>query len=92
MAVNKKIPPSRAEELVKSGTTIYSTVRPIDRDFEFEFIVNTAYAVVNTFNRVNNKFFCYYLRSNSFTNYIDSQMVGTAYILIYQVQKNKKKK
>lgn len=78
--------PSRARKLVKLGTVIYSTVRPyllniaiIDRDFEFEPIVSTAFAVMNTFNGVNNKFLFYYLRSNSFNNYVDSQMVGMAY-------------
>lgn len=51
----------------------------IDGYFEFEPVVSTAFTVMNTFSGVNNKFVCYYLRSNSFNNYVDSQMVGIVY-------------
>lgn len=78
--------PSRARKLVRLGTIIYSTVRPyllniaiIDRCFEFEPIVSTAFAVMNPFDGINNKFLFYYLRSNDFVSHIDSQMVGMAY-------------
>lgn len=78
--------PSRARKLVDKGTVIYSTVRPyllniaiIDREFEFEPIVSTAFAVIHPYNGVNERFILTYLRSVPFINYVESQMVGMAY-------------
>lgn len=78
--------PSRARKKVDKGTVIYSTVRPyllniaiIDRDFEFEPIVSTAFAIIHPFESINNKYIYYYLKSNTFIKYVESQMVGVAY-------------
>ena len=78
--------PSRARKMVDKGSVIYSTVRPyllniaiIDREFEFEPIVSTAFAVIHPYLKVNDKFILIYLRSIPFINYVESQMVGMAY-------------
>lgn len=84
--INPEDAPSRARKLVDRGTVIYSTVRPyllniaiVDKKFEFEPIVSTAFAVIHPCNGVNNKFILYYLRSIPFVRYVESQMVGMAY-------------
>ncbi|EOR20162.1 restriction modification system DNA specificity domain-containing protein [Clostridium sartagoforme AAU1] len=48
--------PSRARKLVDKGTVIYSTVRPyllniaiVDKEFEFEPIVSTAFAIIHPY-------------------------------------------
>jgi len=78
--------PSRARKVVDLGTIIYSTVRPyllniaiINRNFEFEPIVSTAFAVIHPYKSVHNKFIYYYLRSKTFVKYVENQMVGMAY-------------
>ncbi len=78
--------PSRARKLVQKGTVIYSTVRPylnnvaiIDKDFEFEPIVSTAFAILHPCIGVLNKFLFYYLRSETFGRYVKEQMIGLAY-------------
>ena len=77
--------PSRARKIVKKNCVIYSTVRPyllnitiIDRNFKYEPIVSTAFAVLNPI-LVNNKYFLFYLRSKVFTEYVEGQMIGMAY-------------
>jgi type I restriction enzyme, S subunit len=84
--LNPEGAPSRARKLVDLGTVIYSTVRPyllniaiIDREFDHEPIVSTAFAVVHPYKVVNNKFIYHYLRSQTFVKYVESQMVGMAY-------------
>lgn len=84
--LNPQDAPSRARKIVGKGTVIYSTVRPyllnvaiIDREFEYTPIVSTAFAVMHTFNQVYNKYLYYYLRSEPFVDYVESQMVGMAY-------------
>jgi len=78
--------PSRARKLVKKGTVIYSTVRPyllniaiVDKDFNPEPIVSTAFAVVHPFEGISNRYLFYYLRSKPFVEYVESQMTGMAY-------------
>lgn len=78
--------PSRARKIVKSGSVIYSTVRPyllniaiVDRTFDYEPIVSTAFAVMHPFSQIHNKFLYYFLRSKPFVEYVESQMVGMTY-------------
>ncbi|MDD4136979.1 MAG: restriction endonuclease subunit S, partial [Methanoregula sp.] len=78
--------PSRARKLVKNGTVIYSTVRPyllniaiVDKNFNPEPIVSTAFAVVHPFEGISNRYLFYYLRSKFFVEYVESQMTGMAY-------------
>ena len=78
--------PSRARKIVKKGCVIYSTVRPyllniaiVDKDFNPEPIVSTAFAVLNPYSSLYNKYLFYYLRSPSFTAYVESEMLGMAY-------------
>lgn len=78
--------PSRARKIVKKGTVIYSTVRPyllniaiINKEFNPEPIVSTAFAVVHPFEGISNRYLFYYLRSRPFVEYVESQMTGMAY-------------
>lgn len=78
--------PSRARKIVKKGTILYSTVRPyllniaiLDKEFEYEPIASTAFAIIHPYLDVDNKYIYYYLRSNVFVRYVESQMVGMAY-------------
>jgi type I restriction enzyme S subunit len=78
--------PSRARKIVKKGTVIYSTVRPyllniavVDKDFNPEPIVSTAFAVLHPFEGISNKYLFYYLRSKPFIEYVELQMTGMAY-------------
>ncbi|ETA67810.1 restriction endonuclease S subunit [Methanolobus tindarius DSM 2278] len=78
--------PSRARKIVKRGCVIYSTVRPyllntaiVDDDYSPEPIASTAFAVLNPYSGLLNKYLHYYLRSQHFVNYVESQMMGMAY-------------
>ncbi|WP_211530581.1 restriction endonuclease subunit S [Methanocalculus chunghsingensis] len=78
--------PSRARKLVRKGTLIYSTVRPyllniaiIEKEFNPEPIVSTAFAVLHPFEGISNRYLFYYLRSKPFIAYVESQMKGMAY-------------
>ncbi|HII3813207.1 TPA: restriction endonuclease subunit S [Pasteurella multocida] len=78
--------PSRARKIVQKNTILYSTVRPylrniciIDQDFEFEPIASTAFATLNVFSKCENKYLFYYLLSSTFTELVNSEMVGVAY-------------
>lgn len=78
--------PSRARKIVKEGSVLYSTVRPylmnmciINRGFEFEPIASTAFAVLNPYKSICNKYLYYYLQSNSLIKFVNAQMVGVAY-------------
>lgn len=84
--LNPNEAPSRARKIVKKGCVIYSTVRPyllnisiVQRDFEFEPIVSTAFAILNPLSQLNNEYLFYYLRSQTFIEYVESQMLGMAY-------------
>ena len=78
--------PSRARKIVYKGTLIYSTVRPyllniaiIDKEFKPEPIVSTAFAVIHPFSIIIAQYLYFYLRSNPFIEYVESQMKGMAY-------------
>ena len=78
--------PSRARKIVKEGSIIYSTVRPyllnmciINKKFSHEPIASTAFAILNPFKGVNNKYLFYYLQSPIFINYVNKVMSGVAY-------------
>lgn len=84
--------PSRARKIVKSGTILYSTVRPyllniciIDKEFEYEPIASTAFAVLHPYQGINNKYLYFILRSPMFINYVKSVMNGVAYPAINDV-------
>ena len=78
--------PSRARKIIKKDTIIYSTVRPyllnmciIDKEFSHEPIASTAFAILNPFTGVYNKYLFYYLQSPTFINYVNNVMSGVAY-------------
>jgi type I restriction enzyme, S subunit len=78
--------PSRARKIVKKGCVIYSTVRPylqniaiVDKDYEYETIASTAFAVLNLLADCPPKYLFYFLRSEVFKGYVESQMIGVAY-------------
>ncbi len=78
--------PSRARKIVRTGTIIYSTVRPyllniaiIDREFEFEPIASTAFAVVHPWEGVELRYLYHYLRSPWFIKYVEAVQIGMAY-------------
>ena len=78
--------PSRARKIVKEGCIIYSTVRPyllnmciIDKEFSHEPIASTAFAILNPFKGVFNKYLFYYLQSPIFINHVNKVMTGVAY-------------
>jgi type I restriction enzyme S subunit len=78
--------PSRARKIVRRGTVIYSTVRPyllniaiIDQTYEPEPIASTAFGILHPFSKTNNQYLFYWLRSASFTAYVEDGMKGMAY-------------
>jgi len=78
--------PSRARKIVHKGCVIYSTVRPyllnisiVDRDFEPEPIVSTAFAVLQPLASTSEMYLFNYLKSPDFTEYVEYQMIGVAY-------------
>jgi type I restriction enzyme S subunit len=78
--------PSRARKIVKSGTVIYSTVRPyllniaiVEQDFNPEPIASTAFAIVHPFEGILASFLYRYLRSATFVAYVEDCQTGIAY-------------
>lgn len=78
--------PSRARKSVALGTVIYSTIRPylkniavIERDYSPRAIASTAFAVMHPHVGVVPKYLLHYLRSQPFTDYVNSKAVGVAY-------------
>ncbi len=85
--------PSRARKKVTQGTIIYSTIRPylnniavIDKVFEYEPIVSTAFAVIHPYKAIDSYYLFYYLRSPLFVKYVESQQIGIAYPAINDKQ------
>lgn len=85
--------PSRARKIVKTGTVIYSTVRPyllniaiVDQDFDPEPIASTAFAIVHPFEGVSAGFLYRYLRSATFIAYVEDCQTGIAYPAINDKQ------
>ena len=80
--------PSRARKIVKKGDIIYSTVRPylhnaciIDRDFLYEPIASSGFAVLSVKPGIYNDFLFKYLLSSSFDSYANNaeNSKGVAY-------------
>lgn len=78
--------PSRARKLVEQGTVVYSTVRPylkniaiVERSYTPSPIASTAFAVLHPHTGVDGKYVLFYLRSDVFTQFVASKMVGVAY-------------
>ncbi|OOF54567.1 restriction endonuclease subunit S, partial [Rodentibacter myodis] len=78
--------PSRARKIVQKGTILYSTVRPylqniciLGNDFPYEPIASTAFATMETYSDIYNRFLFYYLLSPTFTAFVNNAMVGVAY-------------
>jgi len=85
--------PSRARKTVQKETVIYSTVRPyllnvaiVDKEFEPEPIVSTAFAILNPYKDIYNKYLYYFLRSKIMIDYVESKMIGMAYPAINDTQ------
>lgn len=84
--LNPASAPSRARKIVKKGSIIYSTVRPyllniaiIDRDFDYDPIASTAFAVVHPWRGIEPRYLYLYLRSPYFIKYVESVQIGMAY-------------
>lgn len=86
--VEAKDASSRARKIVKREDVIFATIRPylqniciIDRDFPYEPIVSTAFAVMHCPNGLYNKFLYYYLLSPSFMSFANAtdKAKGVAY-------------
>ena len=93
--IEKENAPSRARKIVKKGCVIYSTVRPyllntciIDKKFKCEPIVSTAFAVLNPYNGINNKYLLYLLLSPYFISVVNNVMKGVAYPAISEKNLN----
>ena len=78
--------PSRARKIVKFGDIIYATVRPylhnvciIDRNFSYEPIASTGFAVLSCLEGLNNKYLFNVLLSSFFDNYVASHSQGVSY-------------
>ncbi len=78
--------PSRARKIVRRGDVIYSCVRPyllnvavVNKEFEPEPIVSTAFAVLNGFGLVLPRYLWIVLRSPYFVGCVEEKMRGQAY-------------
>ncbi len=85
--------PSRARKLVRSGTVVYSTVRPyllniavITKDFDPEPIASTAFAIIHPFEGVSASYLYRYFRSPTFISYVEECQTGIAYPAINDKQ------
>ena len=86
--IEAKDAPSRAKKIVSKGDVIYSTVRPylhniciVDRDFPYEPIASTAFAVMKVIDGcIINKYLFYWLLSECFDKYANGDSSkGTLY-------------
>ena len=86
--VEAKDASSRAKKIVKYGDVIFATIRPylkniciIDRDFPYEPIVSTAFAVMHCPEGLLNKYLYYYLLSPTFMSFANAgdKAKGVAY-------------
>ncbi len=84
--VSASAAPSRARKVINKGTLIYSTVRPyllniaiVDREFDFEPIASTAFAIIHPWDGISTRFLYLYLRSPIFVRYVESVQIGMAY-------------
>ena len=86
--VEAKDASSRAKKIVKYGDVIFATIRPylkniciIDREFPYEPIVSTAFAVMHCPEGLLNKYLYYYLLSPTFMSFANARdkAKGVAY-------------
>jgi type I restriction enzyme S subunit len=86
--VEAKDASSRAKKIVKYGDVIFATIRPylkniciIDRDFPYEPIVSTAFAVMHCPEGLLNKYLYHYLLSPTFMSFANARdkAKGVAY-------------
>lgn len=86
--VEAKDASSRAKKNVQKGDVIFATIRPylkniciIDRDFPYEPIVSTAFAVMHCPKGLLNKYLYYYLLSPTFMRFANAsdKSKGVAY-------------
>lgn len=86
--VEAKDAPSRARKIVGLGDILYATVRPylhnmciMDKNFEYEPIASTGFAVMTCINNCFNKYLFWYLLSPAFDNYANANenSKGVAY-------------
>lgn len=78
--------PSRARKVVRSGTVLYSTIRPylrnvvhINRDFETPAIASTAFAVLHPVAGLDPRYLKVCVRSAYFSRFVESRQKGVAY-------------
>ncbi|MBC8146920.1 MAG: restriction endonuclease subunit S [Bacteroidetes bacterium] len=78
--------PSRARKIIKKGCVLYSTVRPyllniaiVNRNYKYEPIASTAFAILNPLANCSSEYLYFYLRSQTFIMYVEEQMIGVAY-------------
>lgn len=78
--VLKENAPSRARKIVKYGDILYATVRPylhnmciVDKEFRYELIASTGFAVLHCYTHIFNKWLFYYLLAPIFDNYANSR-------------------
>ena len=71
---------------MRRDTVIYSTVRPyllnialIDREFKYEPIASTAFAIIHRWEGILPKYIYYYLHCPYFVAYVQSVQIGMAY-------------
>ena len=86
--VEAKDASSRAKKIVQKGDVIFATIRPylkniciIDRDFPYEPIVSTAFAVMHCTTGLLNRYLYYYLLSPTFMRFANAsdKSKGVAY-------------
>lgn len=80
--------PSRARKIVEQGDILYSTVRPylhnmciVDKQFSYQPIASTGFAVLTCYQNIYNKYLFYYLMTPTFDSYANSNenSKGVAY-------------
>jgi type I restriction enzyme S subunit len=58
----------------------------VNKEFEPEPIVSTAFAILNPYKDIYNKYLYYFLRSKIMIDYVESKMIGMAYPAINDTQ------
>ncbi len=78
--------PSRARKSIQVGTVLYSTVRPylkniavVETEYHPKPIASTAFAVMHPHAGIESRYLLHYLRSQPFTEFVNSKAVGVAY-------------
>ena len=78
--------PSRARKIVKYDDILYATVRPylhniciIDRDFLYEPIASTGFAVLSCLTGIYNRYLFIILLSTFFDDYVKNHSQGVSY-------------